>query len=268
MQFRFKALAKLREPDELDAPAVLTAPRSWLLLACVAAVMTATAAWAVFGRLPQTVSASGLIAYPYGMGQVQSLYSGMVTKVLASTGGQVVAGQDLAVVQDARGNRHRVVSLFTGQVASVQAGEGEVIGAGTTVATVERSLPGDPVALLFVSPGQAAGVAPGQDVGLAVASAPAAAFGLLRGQVVSVSRFPLTQAQESVLIGSDAAAKTLAADGGKLLVTVRLRQDSRTVTGYAWTMPGGPPQPLPPLVPAAGTITLGSQTPISLLFSP
>jgi hypothetical protein len=29
MIFRFKALARMREPDELDAPTILAAPRGW-----------------------------------------------------------------------------------------------------------------------------------------------------------------------------------------------------------------------------------------------
>lgn len=269
MKFRFKALARQREADELDTPTVLTSPRGWLTLLCLAAVTVAAVAWAVFGRLPQTVSADGVITRPHGAAQVQSLYAGIVSEIHANIGGQVRAGQDLAVVADARGASHQVLSLFTGQVISTEVTVGEVIGVGTTVATIERSAPGggQPVAMLFASPSQVAGIAPGESVGLSVASAPSVAFGLLRGRVLAVSQFPLTAAEVQALFAGTIPAKALAADEGKLLVTVSLQRDSRTASGYSWTTAAGPPQPLPALVPATGTIALGEQAPITLLFN-
>jgi biotin carboxyl carrier protein len=268
MDFRFKALAKQREADELDTPTVLTSPRGWLTLLCLATVTLAAVAWAVFGRLPQTVSADGLITRPHGTAQVQSLYAGMVTGIHANIGDQVRAGQDVAVVADARGASHRIVSLFTGQVIGMEITEGEVIGAGTTVATIERSGPGggQPVAMLFASPRQVAGIVPGEGVGLSVASAPSVAFGLLRGRVLAVSQFPLTASEISALFAGIVPAGTIAADEGKLLVTVSLRRDSRTASGYSWTTTAGPPHALPLLVPATGTIALGEQAPITVLF--
>ena len=176
--------------------------------------------------------------------------------------------QDLAVVRDAQGANHSIVSLFGGQVISIEVAQGEVIGAGRTVATIERSAPGGSqlVAMLFVSSSQSAGVVPGEKVDLAVASAPAAAFGLLRGRILSVSQFPLTAEEIDALLGGTIPAEALASDGGKLLVTVSLPRDPRTASGYSWTTAAGPPQPLLPLVSAVGTITLDVQAPISLLF--
>lgn len=269
MKYRFKALAKQRAADELDTPAVLTSPRGWLTLCCLATVTLAAVAWAVFGRLPQTVTADGIITSPDGVTQVQSLYTGMVTGVRANVGGQIQAGQDVAVVADASGASHQVISLFAGQVISLEVTEGEVIGTGTTVATVERSAPqaGQFVAVLFASPSQVAGIVPGESVGLSVESAPSVAFGLLRGRVLTVSQFPLTGSEISALFAGIISAGTLVADEGKLLVTVSLRRDSRTVSGYSWTTAAGPPQALPLLVPVTGTIALAEQAPITLLFS-
>lgn len=171
-------------------------------------------------------------------------------------------------MQDAAGARHQVQSLFTGQVISIEVTTGQVIGTGTTVAAIERSTPGSgqPVAMLFASPGQAAGITPGQSVELSVASAPPASFGLLRGQVVSISPFPLTSAEVTALSGGIIPAGTLTAGAGRLLVTVSLRTDRHTASGYAWTTAAGPPQALPSIVPATGTIALGEQAPITVLF--
>jgi hypothetical protein len=268
MSFRFKALARQRQRDELDTPTVLTSPRDWLALLCLAAAMIAAVVWAAYGRLPQTANVAGVIAGPDGTAQVQSLYSGMVTSVAVSAGEHVGTGQEVAAVTDAGGASHQVVSLFSGQVISLQVADGEVVGPGLTVAVVERDVPGggQQVAMLFASPAQAAGIAPGESVGLAVASAPSAAFGLLRGQVLAVSKFPLTAAELDARFSGIVPAATLAADTGELLVTVRLERDSRTASGYSWTTQAGPPQALPLSVPVTGAIALGGQAPMSLLF--
>jgi hypothetical protein len=269
MSFRFKALARQRQVDELDTPTVLTSTRGWLALLCLAVVTLAGVAWAVFGRLPQTVSVTGVISGPDGTTQVQSLYSGLVTAVHASAGSQVEAGQDIAVVTDTLGGSHQVVSIFSGQLISMEVTEGEVIGTGSTVAVIERGTPGDQqrVAMLFASPGQAAGIAPGESVGLAVASAPSVAFGLLRGRVIAVSKFPLTAAELSGMFEGIIPAGSLAADAGELLVTVGLQRDSGTASGYSWTTAAGPPEALPMAVSATGTVTLGEQAPMAMLFS-
>lgn len=268
MSFRFKALAKQRQRDELDAPTVLTSPRDWLALLCLAALLIAAVSWAVFGRLPQTVNVAGVITGPDGTAQVQSPYQGMVTAIAVSVGDQVDAGQEVAVVTGTSGASHGVVSLFSGQVISMQVADGEEVGPGLTVAILERGAPGggQRVAILFASPGQAAGIVPGESVGLAVASVPSAAFGLLRGQVLAVSKFPLTAVELSARFTGIIPASTLAADAGELLVTVGLARDGRTVSGYSWTTAAGPPQALPLSVPVSGAIALGGQAPMTLLF--
>jgi multidrug efflux pump subunit AcrA (membrane-fusion protein) len=268
MNFRFKALAQLRQPDELDSPVVLASPRGWLVIASLTLVTVAAVGWALFGRLPQTVTASGLITRPQGVVQVQSLYTGLVSKVHTTVGGRVRAGQDLADIRDASGVSHEIVSPLAGQVTSLGVSDGQVISTGSAVATVERTTGGGQlVAMLFVPSDQAAGIVPGESVGLNVESAPSAAFGLLRGRVLSVSQFPLTSAEVDAVLGGTATAGTYGAGVAPRLVTVGLQRDTRTPSGYAWTTASGPPEPLADQVPTAGTVTLGSQAPISLLFS-
>jgi multidrug efflux pump subunit AcrA (membrane-fusion protein) len=268
MNFRFKALAQLREPDELDSPVVLASPRGWLVIASLTVVTAAAIGWALFGRLPQTVTATGLITRPQGAVQVQSLYTGLVSKVPTAVGGYVKAGQDLADIRDANGVSHEIVSPSAGQVTSLAVSDGEVISTGSAVATVERSTGGGQlVAMLFVPSDQAVEIVPGESVGLNVEAAPSAAFGLLRGRVVSVGQFPLTSAEVNAALGGTATAGTFGGGVAPRLVIVSLQRDTHTASGYAWTTAAGPPEALPAQTPASGTVTLGAQAPISLLFS-
>jgi hypothetical protein len=160
-----------------------------------------------------------------------------------------------------------VISPFAGQVVSIAVSIGEVIGTGRPVVTMELTGGGNRlVAMLFVSSGNVAGVFPGQSVTLSVSSAPAAAFGLLRGRVAAVSQYPLTGLEISALVGGDLPIGQLQVGGAPYLVTVNLITDPDTATGYAWTTANGPPAALALQVPATGTVTLGTYAPITLLF--
>lgn len=269
MIFRFKALARMREPDELDAPTILAAPRGWVTVFVVLIVTVAAMAWMVTGRLQRTVSANGLITRPEGAAQVQSLYAGLVGSVQVRVGTYVSAGQDLATVLNSRGAAREVTSPFAGQVVSIAVSSGQVIAAGSPVITMERIGVGSNtlVAMLFVSSADSAGIAPGESVRLSVSSAPAAAFGLLRGRVSTVSQYPLTGLEIGALVGGDLPIGPLQAGGAPYLVTVSLVTDPGTASGYAWTTAGGPPTPLALQVPATGSVTLGTFAPITLLFS-
>lgn len=266
MKFRFKALAKQREPDELDAPAMLATPRGWVTVLVVTTVTVAAAGWAVFGHLPETLRAAGILSRPMGVTQVQSLYAGMVREVNVKLSEFVAEGQDLAVVRGPKGGTRTVTAPFPGQVISVDVNGGEVIGSGSPVVTLERIGEAEEslVAILLVPSAQAAGIVPGKDVGLSVSSTPTAAFGLLRGQVSSISPFPITADEAESVFGGRVPGGIDAGQGR--LVVVKLRTDAKTASGYAWTTAAGPPYELVSRAAVTGTITLGAKAPITLLF--
>ena len=282
MKFRFKALQRMREPDELDAPTLLAAPRGWIALFVVMITMGAAVLWVFLGRLPISVDAPGLLTRPGGTALVQSPYAGTVQQVLATPADTVAAGQPLARVESTTGKVETVRSPFAGQVVGLPVGEGQVVQPGTTVAAVERtdasgsggvdasaSTGADPaamVAMVFVPAQRAVGLAPGEPVDLSVSTAPAGAFGLLRGTIESVSPYPLTREAVAGLVGGDLAAGTYAGSSPPRLVVVALQRDPATPTGFAWTSASGPPGRLTTQVSVSATIDLGNQTPFNLFL--
>jgi multidrug efflux pump subunit AcrA (membrane-fusion protein) len=269
VNFRYKALQKMREPDELDAPTILAAPRGWVAVLVVLIVMGGGIGWTFRGRLPVTVSAPGLLTRPNGTAEVQSPYTGVVEQLTAASSGPVTAGQTVAEVQDAATGRTRdVTAPFSGTVVSVAVAQGQVIAAGSTLVTVERTdAPDDRmIAMVFVPSDRANGLHPGADVGLNVSSAPSAAFGLLRGTVTSVGTYPLTEGALAGLVGGDLAAKSYVGSPPPRLVVVDLVPDAGTVSGFAWSTKAGPPMKLPTQTTVQATITLGTQTPFNLVL--
>lgn len=263
MNFRWKAMQKMREPDELDAPTTLAAPRGWVAVMVILVVTVAAVVWAFVGKLPVDVSAPGLLTTRGGTASVETPWAGTITQVFVQAAETVPADAPVAVLQTPDGSNHRIVTRFAGKVVGVAVTVGEVVQPGATMATVERSdAPDDQmVAMLFVPNDEAAGLRPGLQVGLSVATAPANRYGLLSGRIASVSPYPITSGQLAGLVGGAMPAR-----GNPLLVIVSLQRDAHTASGFAWSTMDGPPFRPGTQVSVSGTIAVTSQTPINLLF--
>jgi len=268
MKFRFKALQRMREPDELDAPVVLAAPRGWVTVRVILIIFVGAASWALYGDLPRTLSSSGLLTHPLGVSTVRSSHAGMLRDVAVAPGDAVVSGQSLGSVVDPNGSVRDISSTFTGKVVDVLVGAGQAVPLGAPVLTVERTDgPNDRlVALVFVPAELAVTVRPGATVGLAVATAPTAVFGLLRGRVASVGRYQLSAAALAELLGGERAAQHYLTGPPQRLVVVDLEPDSSTPSGYAWTSLRGTPGTLESQTRVVATISLGTQSPASFLL--
>ncbi|GAB2915911.1 HlyD family efflux transporter periplasmic adaptor subunit [Nonomuraea fastidiosa] len=272
MKFRFKALQRMREPDELDSPTLLASPRGWIATFVVLIIVAAAAVWFFVGRLPVTVSAAGVLTHPAGTARLQSPYGGTVRSMLVRPDDAVRRGQEVAVIAvdggTGRVSERIVRSPFTGRVVAFNAVDGHVVAPGEELLLIERTdAPDDRlVAMLFVPVDRAMGVVPGRPVDLSVSSAPPGAFGLLRGRVHSVSAYPVMLEQAADLVGGVEAARGYLKGAPARLVIVDLERDPTTPSGYAWSTKDGPPVPLQSQVSVAGAIVLGSQTLFDLLL--
>jgi multidrug resistance efflux pump len=268
MKFRFKAMQRMRAPDELDSVTSLARPRGWLTVLVLLAVMAAAAVWAVIGTLPYTVTGAGLLTRPLGVAPLESTHTGQVRNLYVRPGDEVGTGHVIAEVATPSGRVERLRSPFPGMVVDVMTGQGQALTPGETVATIERTDASDDrlVAMVFVDDRAAAGIAPGHSVDLAVSTAPASLHGLLAGEVTSVSPYPVSSSAIAGLLGDEAAARAYAARGPVRLVLVDLREAEGTPTGYAWSSREGPPGVLRTQIQVSATVRLGGKSPISFVL--
>lgn len=268
MRFRFKALQRMREPDELDSPTLLASPRGWIATFVVLIIVVSATVWSFAGQLPITVPASGLLTRPGGTARLQTPYGGTVRSMLVRPDEAVTKGQAVALIAQVDGPVRVVSSPFAGRVVAGSAVDGHVVTPGDELLLIERTdAPDDRlVAMLFVPVDRAVGVVPGKSVDLSVSSAPPGAFGLLRGRVQSVSTYPLLLDQAADLVGGEGAARLYLNGVPTRLVIVDLERDPATPSGYAWSTRSGPPVRLQSQVSVTAAIGLGSQTLFDLLL--
>ena len=212
MEFRVKALARMRAPDEIDTPTTLASParldrragrRDHDRRRRRVGVRRPPADHDRRERAAQP-SAGHLGAAEPGR------WHGHRRPGRAGSEGQRRPDRGRDPVRPAgTAGREPVRGLVVGVAATA----GQIVGAGSTVLTVERidGTDGQMVALLFVPrPRRPSSRRHEAD---SVSSAPSAAFGLLEGRVAAVSQYPLDPASLSNLLGGDSALSGYASAG-------------------------------------------------------
>lgn len=265
MEFRQKALTRLRSPEELDLPVRLARPQGLLALTVALVVMAGAGVWAFGGSVASRVTVAGVLTHGHGGYVLQSPLAGQVVRVRAAVGELLAAGAPLLDVRTAAGVQ-QVRLVEAGRVTSLPAGIGSVVAAGSPVAGLERAGRADDPLEAVLYPVGGAPLPVGATVEMTVQSVPAGRYGVLRGKVAGAGDVPQSAQQIADFLGDPRLGAAFAAHGAPYAVTVRLLRDPRTATGYGWSSRGGPPTAPASLTPVSASVLLPAQRPIDWLL--
>ena len=94
--FRKAALERLSSPEQLDYLLSITSPAGWLAVSALGVILFLIVLWGFLGRIPDTVSGSGILIRGGAVYEVAAANDGYVTRVLVNPGDEVTAGQVVA----------------------------------------------------------------------------------------------------------------------------------------------------------------------------
>ena len=266
MKFRGRALQKMREPDELDRPIALVDTRQWTALFVVISAVLGAGIWAFTGSLPFTVKAPGILTSAEGNRAVTTPVSGTVANAGVQPGQRVKAGETLLAVSGPKAIVN-VTAPVDGIVLNLVGAVGQSVSTGDTVATVEVTATSSTlVAQVFVPTSDATSMRPGTDVLLEVEGFPKARYGLLKGTVRSVGRYPIDPSMAVGIVGSSYLADSLTKSEPTVPVIVALRTDGDTKSGLAWTSADGPPFPVTAQHRVEVSVSVGDRTPFDVVL--
>lgn len=265
MKFRFKALNRRRQPDQLDSPMLLASPRGWVAVFVVLITAVMAGLWGFLGSIPRTMAVHGVLGYPGEIVEIESPVAGTVDRLLARSGDDVTASTAVAIVRSQAGSQTEITSPVSGRIVAVHALPGSVLPPGGPILQIEERATGDdPLQVkLLVEAAQVAYLRLGQQVTLVVPGVSPRAFGRLRGQIAAIEDFPLTQREFAAITGAEAPSLS---GVGPRLVAVALLPDPGTTSGYAWTSDAGPPIRLTSRTPVDGEVEIGKTSPFSVLL--
>jgi multidrug efflux pump subunit AcrA (membrane-fusion protein) len=269
VKYRFKALDKQRQPDQLDSPMLLASPGGWVAVFVVLIAACFIGLWAFLGSIPRVATVQGVLSYPGGVLPVQAPVPGTLSDLAVDAGDTVTAGQSIGTVRTADGTDVAVRSNRSGRVVAVDGTLGAVLPAGAQIAQVEVGYATNArlQADLLVDAAVMPHVRVGQEVLVSVPGVSSRSFGLLRGRISAVEPFPLTAHEAATVFGrAGTAGPSSSSVVPPTRVQVALAVDPATFSGYGWTSTGGPPVHLTSRTPVSGEIELGDVTPLGMIL--
>lgn len=96
--FRKEALERASSPEELDQIMQVVSPKKWLPLVAVGSLVTTGLTWSFLGRIPITVTGTGIIVYPSTISSFQSPIAGRLRTINVQVGSYVNRGDVLATL--------------------------------------------------------------------------------------------------------------------------------------------------------------------------
>ena len=163
-----------------------------------------------------------------------------------------------------------IPTKWSGRVLEVRAGTGDLLRLGGPILNLEVSDGGRAglEAVLYATARDGKRIREEMVVQVAPSTVRREEHGYLRGEVRSVARFPAThEGMMRTLANEQLVASFLArAEGTPIEVRVRLRQDSATPSGYAWSSGTGPPITLDAGTLCVAEVTIEEQRPIELVI--
>jgi HlyD family secretion protein len=266
--FRPRALSRLSSPEQLDQAMRVTSARGWLAFLGLGAVIVAALIWGFVGTIPTTVNGQSVLLHEGGPEPILATMTGQIVSVAVRPDEGVTRGQVIARVRGLStggGPGTAIVSPETGRIDQVLTAPGRLVRAVDTVATIERpNQKLDSYAYVPIGPGKQ--IKPGMSVQVSPSSVDPAQYGYLIGRVQSVSDFPATEQDLSLLLNNDQLTKLLLSNGPVLQIVVNLERDRGTASGYKWSSPKGPPFQLTHGTLATVKVVIGEQRPIHLVL--
>lgn len=100
--FRQAALDRLSNPEQLDQLLEVTRPKAWIALAGLWLLIGVALAWSIFGRIPVTISGTGILLSEAGVREVEALGSGVIQTLSVREGELVEQGRLIAQISQPR----------------------------------------------------------------------------------------------------------------------------------------------------------------------
>ena len=166
--------------------------------------------------------------------------------------------KDLAV-------QSKVISPYAGQVLEIKVSPGSFVQVGTPLISLHPDVE-KLEAVFYVPAEKAKDIRRGMEVEISPSTVKREEYGFIRGRVVSVADYPVTQAALMRLFENEALVRALSGGGPVTEIGAEMDPDASTPSGYRWSSREGAPVKLSAGTICTGEIITRKQKPISLVF--
>lgn len=160
-----------------------------------------------------------------------------------------------------------VQTKYAGRVLELTAPEGGVVTFGQRLVQVATStMEDDMVVLAYCQDKLGKHLTPGMNVRVSPSTVDQRRFGNIRGEIMTVTEFPVTSEAVVNYVGNSEVARTLTRDKHHIELAVKLAKDENSPSGFGWTSLRGPDVEITPGTTADVHITYERRPPISFVL--
>ena len=295
--------SKKRQSRELaNKPVDITTKTSWLIIFGVLILITGLLYWGFFGSIDIMARTQGILVSGGGFAYVYSSTEGTVYDISYQIGdfiaeGDIVARvdkpdlvRDINTMQDALDENpnlemmkehekmiahlkeklreeSQIITAESGKIVDQYIQKGQYVQKGATVFKISRTgeTVKDLIGILYFPVETGKTIEAGMECRLVPSTTNKESYGFLKGTVVRVSEFPITEKAIADFTGSQKFAEIFAKEA-VLEVIVDLLPSPDTPSGYQWTSSEGPPIELEPGTICEGLCITDKISPIELIF--
>lgn len=305
IKFRKEALQKISSPEQFEALATMTSPKSWLALIAIFILLLFFIGWGFLGNIPTEIDGKGYLVSAAvssieapGVGYVQlakvkvgdMVHSGQIIARIVSVKdyprlitlqaklqqltlqNNNVAKQSLLQVQ--RGiakilqQAEVIVSPYTGIVVELAVRDNVYVKAGQLLLRIEQASEKKAIltTVLFFPPLDGQRIKPGMQAMILPATVKAEEYGYLLGKVTYVSKYPITTWHLMEIIKNKALVDLFTDKSAPIEVHVKLFPSTKNFSGYRWSSSKGPHIHIATGTLCSAKIIVSQRRPIDLLF--
>ncbi|AFZ42442.1 secretion protein HlyD family protein [Halothece sp. PCC 7418] len=161
----------------------------------------------------------------------------------------------------------KITSPDQGKLLEWSVVEGEMIQPGQRVASLEvEDDEGKLLTLAYFPSEDGKKISAGMKAQVTPTTVKRERYGGIMGEVVSVSRFPVTTEQITSDLGNQELARNFTRNRAPLQVTIKLQSRTEGKEGYQWTSSDGPPQPITSGTTATVQVRVGEIAPVAYVI--
>ena len=100
--FRQEALDNIYSPEEFSQLMNIVKPQTWLPLLSGGSLVIGAGIWSVTGRIPITVTGTGVLVYPHSVAEIQTVGEGQLASLNIQSGDSVTEGQVIGKIDQSQ----------------------------------------------------------------------------------------------------------------------------------------------------------------------
>lgn len=269
--YRKSALDKLSSVDQLDKALKITSPYSWLALIGITGILIVTLIWSIWGILPSTVTATGVLVYSdASTNTILSTQRGTVQRILKGSGAYVQSSDDVLISLSDNGTPYYHRANQDGYITDVLIKPGDIIDNGTELMRLRPRMYFNQkhVVVCYVPITDADKIRRGQEAHVTLTSANSSLYGFIKARVTNVDTWATSsKAMEAVVGGDNSMVQQITNNGNSVCaVTCELYFDESTGT-YGWSTERGKSKVITAPQMCSVQIITETNPPITKLFT-